>query len=158
MVLADEEPPTEKLIQPPANVVSRKKIPAPSPRRGELGRGVAREQLQHPSLTLPIEGRGPEESFRAMPRYSCIYFGAGGCSTTSPSVSLFLLEPYALDSVVGCVAYEEGAVGGDADSVGAFQWGVGRGAIKSFSIPGYIGDDCCNCARLSADVTTRVVF
>ncbi len=47
-------------------------LPAPSPLRGGLGRGLKRVQgflslgitvypLHHPSLTLPVEGRGPEK-------------------------------------------------------------------------------------------------
>jgi hypothetical protein len=36
--------------------------PAPSPLRGRLGRGLKLVHASnHPSLTLPIKGRGPEE-------------------------------------------------------------------------------------------------
>jgi olefin beta-lactone synthetase len=38
--------------------------PAPSPSRGELGRGAKQVYAtDHPSLTLPVKGRGPEENF-----------------------------------------------------------------------------------------------
>jgi olefin beta-lactone synthetase len=37
--------------------------PAPSPLRGGLGRGAeVRSRVNHPSLTLPIKGRGPDDS------------------------------------------------------------------------------------------------
>lgn len=42
--------------------VSRTYLPAPSPRRGGLGRGAdAGTRPNHPALTLPVEGREPEE-------------------------------------------------------------------------------------------------
>src|SRR5262249_46703064 len=47
-----------------ASEVHMRRIPAPSPRWGGLGRGVMRaNNSNHPSLTLPIEGEGTEPGF-----------------------------------------------------------------------------------------------
>ena len=44
-------------------------VPAHSPLRGGLGRGwAASTRINHPSLTLPLKGRGPEDSSRANAR------------------------------------------------------------------------------------------
>jgi hypothetical protein len=45
-----------------------KNLPAPSPPRGGLGRGAAHFTRHHPSLTLPVEGREPEEAFHLLLR------------------------------------------------------------------------------------------